>query len=37
LEKSNEEIFILLLPDKEDFNILDNDKIAFGQAVGIAP
>jgi len=37
LEKQKENIFVILLPDEEDFNILDNDKKAFGQAVGIAP
>ena len=37
MEKSKENIFVLLLPDEEDFSVLDNDKIAFGQAVGIAP
>jgi hypothetical protein len=37
LEKSEENIFVILLPDEEDFNLLENDKRAFGQAVGIAP
>ena len=37
LEKQKENIFVILLPDEEDFNLLENDKRAFGQAVGIAP
>jgi hypothetical protein len=37
LEKSKENIFVLLLPDQEEFNILENDKKSFGQMVGIAP
>ena len=38
LEKSKEDIFVLLLPDsEEDFNLLENEKKVFGQAFGIAP
>jgi len=37
LEKSKENIFVLLLPDEEEFNILDSDKKSFAQLVGIAP
>ena len=37
LEKSKEDIFVLLLSDKEDVNLLENDKQVFGQAYGIAP
>jgi len=37
LEKFKEDIFVLLLPDKEDFNLLDNEKKVFGQVYGIAP
>lgn len=34
LEKSKEDIFVLLLPDQEEFNILDSDKKDFAQLVG---
>jgi hypothetical protein len=37
LEKSKENIFVILLPDEEEFNILDRDKKAFAQLVGISP
>lgn len=37
LEKSKEEIFVILLPDQEEFNILDRDKKSFAQLVGISP
>jgi hypothetical protein len=37
LEKSKQDVYILLLPDKEDVNLLENEKEAFGQAFGIAP
>jgi hypothetical protein len=38
LEKSKQDIFVLLLPDgEEEFNFLENEKEAFGQAYGIAP
>jgi hypothetical protein len=37
LEKSKENIFVLLLPDQEEFNILENDKQALAQVAGIAP
>jgi hypothetical protein len=37
LEKSKEEIFVLLLPDEENFNLLENEKQLFWRVVGIAP
>jgi hypothetical protein len=37
LEKSKEDIFVILLSDQEEFNLLDSDKKAFAQLVGIAP
>jgi hypothetical protein len=37
LEKSKENIFVLLLPDQEEFNILDSDKKDFAQMLGISP
>jgi hypothetical protein len=37
LEKSKEDIFVLLLPDEEEFNFLENEKQAFWRALGIAP
>lgn len=37
LEKSKEEIFVILLPDEEEFNLLDSDKKYFAQILGIAP
>jgi hypothetical protein len=37
LEKSIEDIFVLLLPDEEEFNLLESDKMVFGQVYGIAP
>jgi hypothetical protein len=37
LEKSKQDIFVLLLPDEEDFNLLENEKQVFGRAFGIAP
>jgi len=37
LEKSKENIFVILLPDQEEFNILDSYKKSFAQMLGIAP
>jgi hypothetical protein len=37
LEKSKQDIFVLLLPDEKEFNLLKSDKKAFGQVFGIAP
>jgi hypothetical protein len=38
LTESKQDIYVLLLPDsEEDFNLLENDKMAFGQVFGIVP